>query len=110
MIAQLVAINHPARAKSLVSIMSTTGRHEVSQPTPDAFAAILKPPASFSREDRIAHGIEVMRVIGSPGYPASEAELRDFMARGVDHAPYDPTGIFRQMAAVIAAEPRATTG
>ena len=106
MIAQLVAINHPARAKSLVSIMSTSGRHAVSQPRPEAFAAIMAPPASPSREDRIANGIRVLRVIGSPGFPATDDELRAIVTRGVDHAPYDPPGILRQMAAVLAAPER----
>jgi pimeloyl-ACP methyl ester carboxylesterase len=106
MIAQLVAINHPAKAKSLISIMSTTGRHDVSQPRPDAFAAILAPPASAKREDRIARGMSVLRVIGSPGFPATDAQLRAIVTRGVDHAPYDPPGILRQMAAVLAASPR----
>ncbi len=106
MIAQLVAINHPAKAKSLVSIMSTTGRYDLPQGKPEAFAAIMAPPASFDREDRIIRGIEVWRVIGSPGYPASDAELRAKVERGVDYAPYDPAGNARQMAAIVVAPPR----
>jgi pimeloyl-ACP methyl ester carboxylesterase len=106
MIAQLAAIHHPAKVKSLVSIMSTTGRPDLPPAKPDAFAAIMTPPASLSREDRIARGVEVMRVIGSPGFPASEAELRETVARGVDRTPYDPFGIARHMAAVVAARPR----
>ncbi len=106
MIAQLVAIRHPEKTASLVSIMSTTGRPEVSQPTPEAFAAILSQPASLAREDRIARGLNVWRVIGSPGFAASDAELREFVGRGVDYAPYDPAGMVRQMAAVLAAKPR----
>ena len=107
MIAQLVAIDHPARTKSLVSIMSTTGRPEVSQPKPEAFAALITPPASPSREDRIARGVAAWRVIGSPGFAASDEEVTAFVTRGVDYAPYDPDGIGRQLAAVIAASPRA---
>ena len=106
MIAQLVAINHPAKTKSLVSVMSTTGRLDLPPAKPEAFAAIMTPPPSLSREDRIARGVEVMRVIGSPGFPASEAELRETVARGVDRTPYDPVGNARQMAAVLAARPR----
>src|SRR5271170_2742609 len=36
MIAQLVAAEHPRRTKSLVSIMSTTGRRDLPQPKPEA--------------------------------------------------------------------------
>jgi pimeloyl-ACP methyl ester carboxylesterase len=106
MIAQQVAIHHPAKTKSLVSIMSTTGRPDLPPAKPEAFAAIMTPPASLGREDRIERGVEVARVIGSPGFPASEAELRETVARGVDRTPYDPVGIARQMAAVLAARPR----
>jgi pimeloyl-ACP methyl ester carboxylesterase len=106
MIAQLVAIHHPERARSLVSIMSTTGRPEVSRPTPEAFAALLSQPASLAREDRIARGVKVWRVIGSPGFAASDEELAEFVGRVVDYAPYDPGGMVRQLAAVLAAQPR----
>ncbi|HXZ17335.1 MAG TPA: alpha/beta hydrolase [Roseiarcus sp.] len=106
MIAQLIAIDHPARTRSLVSIMSTTGRPEASTPKPEAFAALITPPKSPSREDRIARGVAVWRVIGSPGYPTSDEEVTAFVTRGVDYAPYDPEGIGRQLAAVIAAPPR----
>ncbi len=106
MIAQLVAINHPAKAKSLVSIMSTTGRPDLPPGKPEAFAAIMAPPAGVSREDRIARGIEVWRVIGSPGFRASDAELRAHVERSVDYAPFDPAGIARQMAAIVSAPPR----
>jgi pimeloyl-ACP methyl ester carboxylesterase len=106
MIAQLAAISHPDKAKSLISIMSHAGRLDVAQPKPEAFAAIMSPPASPSREDRIARGIAVWRVIGSPGFPPSEAELRAKVERGVDYAPYDPAGLARQIAAAMAAPAR----
>ena len=53
MIAQLVAVHYPARTKSLVSIMSTTGRRDLPPAKPEAMAAIMTPPASLGREDRI---------------------------------------------------------
>ena len=106
MIGQLVAIDHPTRTKSLVSVMSTTGRLEVSQPKPEAFAVLLTPPASPAREDRIAQSFAAWRVIGSPGFPASDEELTAFVTRRIDYAPYDPDGDSRQLAAVIAAPPR----
>ncbi len=107
MIAQLVAIHHPESVKSLISIMSTTGRPEVSQPRPEAFSAILTPPKpGATREEGIARGVAVWRIIGSPGFPATDEELTAFVTRGVDYAPYDPAANARQMAAVIAAPPR----
>ena len=103
MIAQLVAINHSAQTKSLVSIMSTTARPGLPQAKPEAMAALMAKPASESREDLIANGIAIAHAIGSPGFRASEAEIRAQRARLVDWAPYDPAGIARQMAAIVAA-------
>lgn len=106
MIAQLVAVNHPAKTRSLVSIMSTTGRRDLPPAKPEAMAALMTPPASTSREDRIAAAMNTWRTIGSPGYPATAAELRAGAERDIDRTPYDPSGVARQMAAIVAAEPR----
>jgi pimeloyl-ACP methyl ester carboxylesterase len=106
MIAQLVAINHPAATKSLISIMSTTARRGLPPAKPEAMAALAKQPASTGREDLIAAAIDFWRTVGSPGYAASAAELRAKAERNVDRVPYEPTGFARQMAAIIAAPPR----
>jgi pimeloyl-ACP methyl ester carboxylesterase len=106
MIAQLVAVNHPGKTKSLISIMSTTGRRDLPPATPEAMAALVTPPASMEREDRIAAGMRTWKAIGSPGYPASDAELRATVARDIDRVPYEPTGFARQMAAIVASPPR----
>jgi pimeloyl-ACP methyl ester carboxylesterase len=106
MIAQLVAINHPDVTKSLISIMSTTGRPDLPPAKPEAMAALMTPPASDSRADRIAAGLHVLKVLGSPGYPGTGSELLENVTAAVDRAPYDPAGVARQMAAIIAAPPR----
>jgi pimeloyl-ACP methyl ester carboxylesterase len=106
MIAQEFAAKYPQKTKSLVSIMSTTGRQDLPQGKPEALAAITVPPASDAREDRIAAGLNVWKVIGSPGYPAPDAELRAMVEAAMDRAPYEPTGIARQMAAIMASPAR----
>jgi pimeloyl-ACP methyl ester carboxylesterase len=106
MIAQIVAAKHPKHTRSLVSIMSTTGNRSLPQAKPEAMAALMTPPASDSREDRIAAGMKVWRVIGSPGYPATDAELREAVTREIDRVPYDPAGFARQFVAIVAATPR----
>lgn len=106
MIAQLFAINHPEKTRSLVSIMSTTGRRDLPPAKPEAMAALMTPPASTSREDRIAAAMNTWRTIGSPGYPATPEELRAAAERDIDRVPYAPDGIARQMAAIVAAPPR----
>jgi len=107
MIAQLVAANHPGRTRSLVSIMSSTGRPGLPEATPAAMAALMTPPASEGREDRIAGAINFWRATGSgPAYAPSDEEMRAYAELQVDRTPYDPAGIARQLAAVIAAPPR----
>jgi pimeloyl-ACP methyl ester carboxylesterase len=106
MIAQIVAAKHSPKAKSLVSIMSTTGRRDLPQGKPEALSAITTPPEGMSREDRIAAGIRVWRIIGSPGFPASDVELRAVVEQAIDRAPYDAAGVARQLAAIVASPPR----
>jgi pimeloyl-ACP methyl ester carboxylesterase len=106
MIAQLVAANHPGMTRSLVSIMSTTGRRDLPQAAPEVMGALLTPPASDAREDRIAAGINVWKVIGSPGYRDPDDMLHAQVAAAVDRVPYDPAGIGRQMLAILGAPPR----
>jgi pimeloyl-ACP methyl ester carboxylesterase len=106
MIAQLVAAHHPTRTRSLTSIMSSTGRRDLPPGKPEAMAALMTPPAGESREDRIAASMRTWRIIGSPGYAATDAELRADAERDIDRAPYEPTGTPRQLAAIMAAPPR----
>jgi pimeloyl-ACP methyl ester carboxylesterase len=106
MIAQLIAINHPERTKSLTSIMSTTGRRDLPPGDPAALAELSKGPASLSRADLIENGINVRHTLAGPGFPESEAEIRALVERVADRAPYDPDGVARQWAAVVVAAPR----
>ena len=106
MIAQLVAAHHPGRTASLVSIMSSTGRRDLPPGRPEAMAALMTPLAGTGREDRIAASMKTWRIIGSPGYPATEAELSADAERDIDRVPYEPAGVTRQMAAILTAPPR----
>lgn len=106
MIAQTFAINHGNRARSLVSVMSSTGRPGLPQGTPEAQAALLTPPANLERETLIQNAIRTWKALGSPGYPASEAELRKVAEMQVDRTPYDAMAIARQLVATVSSPPR----
>jgi pimeloyl-ACP methyl ester carboxylesterase len=106
MIAQLVAINHPMRTKSLVSIMSTTGRRDLPSGNRETLSVLFRPPKSSSRDDLIDASILVQRALSSPGFPVSESEIRATAERRTDRAPLDPGALARQSAALIAAPPR----
>jgi pimeloyl-ACP methyl ester carboxylesterase len=106
MIAQLVAINHPSRTKSLISIMSTTGRRDLPSGNPETLSVLFRPPKSTSRADLIDASIEVQKALAGPGFPASEAEMRARAELRMDRVPVDLAGIARQSAALIVAQPR----
>ena len=106
MIAQVVAINHPERTKSLVSIMSTTGRRDLPPGDRETLSVLFRPPKSESRDDLIDASILVQKALSSPGFPVSEAEMRAIAERRTDRAPFDAAGLARQSAALIAAPPR----
>lgn len=104
MIAQTLAIRHPAQVRSLTSIMSTTGHDQVGQPT-EAAMALLVPPSVTTREETIEGAVAFSRAVGSPGYPIDEAEVRARAARAFDRS-FDPVGVARQMAAAFGASDR----
>jgi pimeloyl-ACP methyl ester carboxylesterase len=99
MIAQTVAIEHPARVRSLTSIMSTTGDPDVGQPTPEAMAALVAPPAQ-SAEEAGEHKVHHAHVWGSPAF-IDEPRLRKLGA-DVWTRSHDPQGVARQLAAIAA--------
>ncbi|MFL5882075.1 MAG: alpha/beta fold hydrolase, partial [Actinomycetota bacterium] len=102
MIAQMVAIRHPQRVRSLTSIMSTTGAPGVGGATPEAMARLTAAPGP-TREERIASSIESSRVIwgDTPQFPFDEELARWRAETTVDRA-YYPEGTGRQMLAIRA--------
>lgn len=109
MIAQILAIHYPTRVRSVISMMSTTGRPGLPAGKPEAMAVLTTPPASDSREDRIKQGKLIWRIIGSPAYQLSDEELEIEITRELDRVPFEPTGPARQLNALIAAVPRHET-
>ncbi|KQN24838.1 alpha/beta hydrolase [Sphingomonas sp. Leaf33] len=101
MIAQLVAAEHPARARSLVSIMSTTGNPSLPPARAEALTVLTGRPMTADRDTLVAHGIRTAQVIGSPAYPPDPDRLRARVEREVDRS-VSPAGAMRQMAAVLA--------
>ncbi|WP_127508255.1 alpha/beta fold hydrolase [Actinoplanes solisilvae] len=104
MIAQQLTIDHPDLVASLCSIMSTTGDRTVGRATKEAMAALLTPRVG-SREDIIAGGMAMSRLIGSPGYPADEQELHRRASAKYDRS-FRPAGTQRQYAAILASPDR----
>jgi len=105
MIVQIVAAHYPERTRSMVSIMSTSGRPGLPPGKPAALAMLTAQPEGPSREQRVKHGLKLRQTIAGPGYPISEAELRAFVEKNVDRRWY-PEGGARQYLSVIASGDR----
>src|SRR5260370_18989187 len=75
MIAQIVAAKYPQRVRSLVSIMSSSGDPGLPQAMPEAMTAIMQArPDGSDRQLAAQHRMRIYRAIGSPGFPASDAQ------------------------------------
>lgn len=96
MIAQQVAIEHPARVLTLTSIMSTTGNPQVGQSNQEAMAALLTPPPA-DRDGVIETGVKLGRVVAGPHYDETEAAVR--IGEAFDRS-FNPAGAPFQMAAI----------
>ena len=103
MIAQTLAIEHPARVLSLTSIMSTTGDPTVGGPTGEALGVLLA-PRPRDRAEAIERGVATTRAIGSPDH-FDEERARAKATEFVDRA-YNLDGIVRQLLAIVASGDR----
>jgi pimeloyl-ACP methyl ester carboxylesterase len=99
MIAQTMAIDAPARVRSLTSIMSTTGRRTVGWQHPRLFPALLR-PVRPGREAYVDSSVAMDRLIGSPGYPRAEDSTRQIARETFDRG-VSAGGTLRQMMAVL---------
>jgi pimeloyl-ACP methyl ester carboxylesterase len=104
MIAQTLAARHPESVRSLVSIMSTTGRRWVGQPALRMLPLLLRRP-SDDREAAIERTVKVFAAIGSRGLPQDPDRIRGMAERSWDRD-HDPRGPGRQLAAIIASGDR----
>ena len=100
MIAQTIAIRHPSRILSLISIYSSTGNPELPQSKPDAIALLIS-PAPEEREAYIKHMVAAFKTFTGSGFPVDEEWTRNIMARSYDRSFY-PRGMARQFVAILA--------
>ncbi len=105
-IAQLMAIHHPQRVRSLVSIMATSGARGLPPPTSAAMAVLAKPApsdlAGYTQNYR-----EAWQVLRGGRFAADEARDAERAARAFGRG-LNPAGAARQMAAILASGSRKT--
>ena len=102
MIAQQLAVRHPGCVKSLTLIMTSSGSRRLPGPTLKVRSAMISRPQDPNDVDSVvAHYVKLYRLIGSPGYPAAEADLKQRLGHSVRRS-YRPQGTARQMVAIAA--------
>lgn len=104
MIAQALAVRHPDRVLSLVSIMSTTGNRRVGRPRPRLALRMLR-PAARDRDGYIRDHLQTYREIGSPEFGFDADRRRELAGLMFDRGIH-PAGSARQMAAIVTAGDR----
>jgi pimeloyl-ACP methyl ester carboxylesterase len=102
MIAQLVAIEHPASTLTVTIVMSNLGGRDSVPADPEVVALLVQPPAE-TREARIEQSVESTRVTWGPSFDEERARARS--TRAVDRS-YHPEGMFRQFQAINASGSR----
>jgi pimeloyl-ACP methyl ester carboxylesterase len=105
MIAQMVAVRHPAKVSSLVSVMSTTGNPAVPPASPEVQAILFARPAAQDLDSLTEHALRAQVAVQSPAWPVDPQTERPRLRSDIERA-YHPVGIARQMAAVIASGDR----
>ncbi len=104
MIAQTIAIQHPQRVRSLVSMMSSTGNRWLGIPAWKAFGTLFARP-SAGREAAIEQTVRTFKTIGSPAYPMDETRFRELAAASYDRS-HSRAGVARQLHAITASGDR----
>ena len=100
MIAQVFAVRHKVRTKTLAIIFSSNNQALLPPPGPRQLLAILQKPKGATREAIVDNAVRVTRITGSPGYPAPEERIRAEAIEGYDRS-YYPAGVGRHFAAVL---------
>ncbi|KGI66956.1 alpha/beta fold hydrolase [Mycolicibacterium rufum] len=100
MIAQVFAARHHARTRTLGVIFSSNNQPALPPPGPQQLLAVLGKPAGSGRDAIVDNAVRVTKIIGSPGFPRSDDQIRAEAIEGYDRS-YYPAGVGRQFAAIL---------
>jgi pimeloyl-ACP methyl ester carboxylesterase len=100
MIGQTLAARHPSRVLTLTSLMSNTGARRVGRPRPSTYLRLYAPPKT-DRDGFADQWVEMMRHIGSRGFPFDEVRCRATALEAFDRGGgANVEGVTRQLAAI----------
>ncbi len=99
MIVQTLAVEHPERVLSMVSIMSTTGSRKVGFLDPKLMPAMIA-PRSGGRDEYVENSATFWQKIASPDYPEPLQEAIDRAEVTWDRG-FSASGVVRHMLAIL---------
>jgi pimeloyl-ACP methyl ester carboxylesterase len=99
MIVQTLAVEHPERVLSMVSIMSTTGSRKVGFLDPKLMPAMIA-PRSGGRDQYVENSATFWQKIASPDYPEPLQEAIDRAEVTWDRG-FSASGVVRHMLAIL---------
>lgn len=105
MIAQTMAIEAPARVRTLTSIMSQTGDLDLPPPHWRTLASLMV-PAPRNREMALHRAVDAWRVLNGPGIAVDRARTLVMAGMAYDRG-RNPAGVLRQIAGIVASPSRA---
>lgn len=100
MIAQIIAAEHPDRALSMTSIMSTSGNPSLKGISLKVMSLMMKSPSRESEEKYLQDSLAKWAVLGSPDYPPTKEALSERILTNLRRS-YYPKGYVHQMAAIM---------
>ena len=107
MIAQRMAIHHPKRVHSLISVMSSSGAKDLPKPDPTLLHRLYTPlKGSQGFEAWVNKAMESLQLIASPAFQDELSEVKARVELALQRS-YRPMGVLRQTAAVLADSERA---
>ncbi|MGC9954593.1 MAG: alpha/beta hydrolase [Rhizomicrobium sp.] len=105
MIAQLVALDHPKKTRSLIAIFSTTNDIGLPPSSAEAHLALTTPSPANVRASVIAHTLKSARAYASTGFAIDEVRRAEHVGLAYDRCFY-PEGALRHWSAIVASPPR----
>jgi pimeloyl-ACP methyl ester carboxylesterase len=102
MIAQHLALRHPAAVRSLTLMMTSSGARHLPGPSMKVRMAMLsRPKDPGDMAAIVAYYVRLYRLIGSPGYPTPDTEVTQ-RVQGWVRRSYRPDSNLRQLMAIAA--------
>jgi len=99
-IAQIIAIRHPSRVLSLISMSGSTGNPDLPMPKAEILMQLFLKPPPTERNALIEDLLKRRRIAYGSGFPFDEKRIRRNIIKSLDRG-WSLSGYYRQLAATM---------